>query len=104
MLKCHEYNDIFHKFSSKGESIRYSVMISRNRIVHALDIGIWKSSNVAWKCGISRVHTVCKLVFIAIVYMRLWCVGNLIDIDLFNLIPCNFQIMHVTCFADTRTL
>jgi len=46
-------------------------MISRIALSIALDIGIWKSSSVAWKCRISRVHAVCKLVFTAIVYMRL---------------------------------
>lgn len=34
-----------------------------------------------------------RLVFTSIVYTRSRCVGNLDDIDLFNLFPCDFLII-----------
>lgn len=91
----------FCEISFKEKPIRlHSRPMISHCIVRALDIGIWKSSNAPHgNAKYPGVHATCRLVFIAIVYMRSRCVGNLVDIDLFNLIPRKFPDNAVYSFV-----
>lgn len=96
------YNDIFHKFPSKGESIRYSAMISRIALSMRSISGYGNlpalHGNADYpECTQARIYRYCLHATVA---RR----KSLVDIDLFNLIPCNFRIMHAVCLRGYKKI